>query len=135
MSECIFFSHNIRTNNSAIGSRTIRTVDYSYPPGLFVASFLIRSLRMKFLHWLYISKFTRLRAVSWRQHGSRYASAINTVRRGRTSSHPANLIQYRRFEIHSACVRGLIVIRIRRGEEAAPLMNWSVRLHRSGALE
>ena len=37
------------------------------------ASSLIRSpyiFRMKFPHWLYISKFTRLRAFSWRQHGS-----------------------------------------------------------------
>jgi len=38
------------------------------------ASFLFRSLGLylpyEVPHWLYISKFTRLRMVSWRQHGS-----------------------------------------------------------------
>ena len=32
------------------------------------SSFLFRSLYLP--HWLYISKFTQLRVVSWRQHGS-----------------------------------------------------------------
>ena len=45
------------------------------------ASFLLRSLYLPYEvpHWLYISKFTRLRAVSRRQHGSCYNSWENDV--------------------------------------------------------
>jgi len=42
------------------------------------ASFLFRSLYLphEVRHWLYISKFTRLRAVSWRQQGSYYLGHV-----------------------------------------------------------
>jgi len=38
--------------------------------GAHCAVFAIAQLSHEVPHWLYISKFTRLRAVSWRQHGS-----------------------------------------------------------------